>query len=277
VLNLEGAEIKGNIYLKSLARDAKVLAKFNAGGIVNLTGVSAGTLTDAQPDWPSELRLEGFVYKSISRADRGKNDPMESARRLQWLKLDRSKPVPTQPYRQLAKVFQDTGDRQGAKTVLREMERILSDQSDPLPKNLLWSTIGYGYASENGVWGLAALSGLGWIVYRRRLLQMVPTDKDAARQFEDESTLPTHYPRFSPFIYSLENTFPLVTLGQAAAWHANPGFRMKKNPHDGPKLRFLKWWRSPYPLRLLVWLQVLLGWLFATLFVAGVSGLIQRS
>jgi hypothetical protein len=67
--------------------------------------------------------------------------------------------------------------------------------------------------------------------------------------------LPDYYPRFQPLIFSFKNTFPLVKLGQADKW--------QPNPKSG--------------LRWVVWIQILLGWRLATLFVAGVTGLVQHS
>jgi hypothetical protein len=72
--------------------------------------------------------------------------------------------------------------------------------------------------------------------------------------------LPPHYPRFQPLMFSLETTFPLVKLGQADKWQpdpAAPGF-----------MRILRW---------CIRVQILLGWLFATLFLAAVSGIVQHS
>jgi len=83
---------------------------------------------------------------------------------------------------------------------------------------------------------------------------MTPTDKDAANAFKTGFPVPAHYPKFQPVIYSLENTFPLVKLGQGDKWRP-----LKTGP------------------RWVVWLQILLGWLLATLFVAGIAGVVQHS
>ena len=49
-----------------------------------------------------------------------------------------------------------------------------------------------------------------------------PTDKDAYVYFTVEHRLPDHYERFHATIYSLENSFPLVKLGQVDRWQPDP-------------------------------------------------------
>jgi len=82
---------------------------------------------------------------------------------------------------------------------------------------------------------------------------MVPTSKDAFDSLKANGQPPQYYPRLSAFIYSLENTFPLVKLGQVDTWH--------------PHRRLLRWFK---------WLQNLTGWLLAGLFAAGLAHLVQR-
>jgi len=45
------------------------------------------------------------------------------------------------------------------------------------------------------VWAIAALSGLGWILYRRSYLMggMVPTEKDAGGEFKPDGQTPSRY------------------------------------------------------------------------------------
>jgi len=124
-----------------------------------------------------------------------------------------------------------------------------------------------GYAPANAIYLLAGVTALGWIVYRRNLLAIVPSDKDAAATFKNNGTLPPDYPSFAPFFFSLENTFPLVTLGLTEKWQADPA------PPVGGKG---KWTGNPRFVRIFIWVQILVGWLLATLFVAGISQLVQN-
>lgn len=90
---------------------------------------------------------------------------------------------------------------------------------------------------------------------------MVPTEKEAYQQFKylaTEGQVPAHYPTFSAPVYSLENSLPLVKLGQAAKWQPDPA-------PDG--WAWVRWFLRG---------QILLGWLLATLFVAGVNGIVHK-
>jgi hypothetical protein len=92
---------------------------------------------------------------------------------------------------------------------------------------------------------------------------MVPTDKDAAAGFRPAQGPPPYYEHFHALAYSAENTFPLVKLGQIDKWAPNPNER-----------RFFSWGGS---LRWFQWGQVVIGWILATFFVAGVTGVVSRS
>jgi hypothetical protein len=102
------------------------------------------------------------------------------------------------------------------------------------------------------------LFGAGWFVYWANYpTGLAPTDKTAYEEFK-QGKLPNHYPRFHASIYSLENSLPLVKLGQADKWQPDPA--------------------ATRPRRVLYFLrfQILVGWGLTTFFVAGVSGILRR-
>jgi hypothetical protein len=124
----------------------------------------------------------------------------------------------------------------------------------------LRALIGYGYEPGKAIWLLLVLwllgAGLCW--YSGTQGVIVPTDKEVYSHFDSRHELPGYYPGFQPLIFSLENTFPLVKLGQAEKWQPDPR----------PTLGLIMRW--------FVWIQVVLGWLFATLFGAAVLGIVQH-
>jgi len=210
--------------------------------------------------------LEDFVYDNIALkatafpADLAGGYSPTASIGLAWLKRDPFHA--TQPYRQLAQVLENRlGDLTGATTVREALEEILSKREDSWPAGLLRSSIGYGYRPENAIWGLGILTAVGSLVYWRayRMALMVPTNRDAFQTFTAEGRNPEHYPTLSPLIYSLENTFPLVKLGQTDHW--------QPRPLRSTRALCLRWFR---------WIQILLGWLLAGLFAAGVARLVQR-
>jgi hypothetical protein len=256
---------------------------------LDLDDVSVGSLYDDESSWPSagKLSVDGLTYKRIS-------SPMDARSRLRWLSLQRE--FALQPYRQLARILSDGGDGEGARQVLFEMERLQRKNNDDFGTaawdELLRRTVGYGYYPERALWPLLAMSGLGWIIYRRSYLRgaMAPKDKEAYQAFKEQGRPPSYYGNFSPLVYSVENCAPLVNLGQADHWGPDPNPTLQERPTSivrGRFARLRKAWNaatnaldrlaeSPRFLRIFVWIQILLGWLFATLFVAGVTGIVRR-
>jgi hypothetical protein len=281
-LTCTGSKFAGEL----IAERASVKATLHWNRIVDakdvrldLVDTSVGTLVDDVKSWPARGNLcpDGFVYKRISG-----DAPKDAQSRLGWLDLQDG--FARQPYRQLAKVLKDEGDEVGARHVLFEMERRRRAQDDREPRQRLWSwtlktTIGYGYHSVWALWWLLGLmfiwSGLYWGGYC--VGSMVPTDKSAYCAFEqDRNSLPAFYEHFHAVVYSLENSFPLVKLGQLDRWQPDP------SPHkyviciwNWPTC-FSLWISLAGSIRWLRWIQTLLGWILATLFVAGVTGIVRR-
>jgi hypothetical protein len=220
-IHLGPAVVKGTIFFRAgYGPKAGTNPKFEASGIIDLRGAVCSNLADERDGWPEpgHLWLDGFVYDRF-RHEPPQDCPVDAENRLKWLKLDATG-TSTQAYRQLARVLQDSGDPSGATQVLEAMEAELARKHDLFPVRWLKWTIGFGYRPQNAVWGLLVVWVLGALLYsygdQRRMF--VPSDKDAALYFHSRLTTPDYYPSFSPLIFSLENTFPLVKLGQAEKW-----------------------------------------------------------
>jgi sRNA-binding regulator protein Hfq len=247
-------------------------------GALDLTDASVVTLEDDVGSWPAagNLFLDGFVYGRISGGA-----PKDVTSRLDW--LARQEEFAPQPYRQLARVLRDEGNDSGAREVLHEMEVKRRDKEDDTALEHFWSrvlrrTIGYGYYPGRALRWLAwlALAGmiLFWAGYCAHLI--VPTDKDAYTLFSNGRQLPAQYEKFHASIYSAENSFPLVKLGQIDLWQPDPSprrfvIRIWNWPHSCPiwigLAGLLRWFR---------WIQILLGWVLATFFLAGVTGVVRN-
>lgn len=282
LIDLNGAKIGGDLVL--IGGDLA-----HAG--LDLRGASAASIWDDWSDsgrkpnsWPSKgnLGLDGFVYHRI---DAGSRNPEI---RLKWLELQPEKPFAAQPYLHLAEVLKAHGDDDGATRVYVAMEdrrQSTSDYSGRLEKSavqaeglaLRW-TIGYGYRPLLAFPWILGLTGLSWILYRRSYVAggIVPSEKDACETYKKLRKVPGHYPKFSPAIYSVENSLPLVKLGQADKWQPDPAPSATQPPLGGWIKRFDRFVTSPRFLRRFLWAQILLGWLLATLFLAGISGVIRK-
>jgi hypothetical protein len=258
---------------------------------LDFRNASVGAIWDDQASWPDRgnLLLDGFVYEIIS------SGPTGAEERLEW--LDRQGVFKPQPYRQLAKVLRERGDDGGAKQVLFELESRAraEDRKRLVHSPVRWlirssadvisdATVGYGIYPGRAMWYLCGLTALGWIVHRRaqRVGAMAPTDKDAYAEFLKSQT-PVHYEPFNPLIYSLENCVPLVKLGQDERWQPDPNPQRSVPPVAGGKLRLVvdsvldfvvrDWAVTPAALRWFRWIMIGLGWLLATFFVAGLTGI----
>ena len=282
---------------------------------LDLRGATAGSVADDEKSWPARgnLHLDGFEYGRISGSPSDdafgevaeeesseiqkrlggrlvEDSPTDARSRLKW--LDRDAVFKPQPYRQLAKVLQQTGDEEGAKQVLFEMEnrvRAQARRSLILPNRLLqWvfdngykGTVGYGLYPLRAVWELGMLWGLGFVLFRRARV-MAPTDKEAYSSFRESGELPKHYPRFSAPIYSLENCVPLVKFGQDDHWQPDPNpqsFVSAAVPTTDLwmrlRTRYLRLRTSPRWLCSARWFMIALGWVLATFFVAGLASMIK--
>ena len=253
---------------------------------LDLRNASVGSIDDDEASWPAKtcLTLDGFTYARIS------NGPMSAESRLRW--LDRMDRFTAQPYRYLAKSLRDTGDDAGARRVLYELEDRRRKGTNRKSYRRCWDwvlkrTIGYGQRSEWALLWLLGLTLLGSTLFGCGYLGggMVPSDKDAYLRFEQEGTPTPYYPRFNALAYSFEHAFPLVNFGMKDHWEPNPS--------DAQRVPVVQWrafrtmsnvtFRGYYVFRLCVpgllhywlWFQILAGWVLATLFVAGLTGIVK--
>ncbi|HWY22579.1 MAG TPA: hypothetical protein VNX26_15235 [Candidatus Acidoferrum sp.] len=266
---------------------------------LDLSRTSAGSFTDDEKSWQktAEYHLDGFTYEHIIGID----TPRDAETRLNW--LNHQKAFAPQPYRQLARVLHDMGYDDAAKQVLFELEgRVRAEEREGLFARhpvrgvfdstadfLSWATIGYGIHPGWAALESIGLAGLGWIIFRRayRLGAMVPTAKEARDTF-CKGQVPEQYQPFAPLVYSVENCVPLVKFGQDERWqpNLNPS-RSRATPPSRPRRRFAHAVDivldkivpasliTPAFLRWFRWVMIGLGWLFATFFVAGLSGLVK--
>ncbi len=288
-----GATIKQTLYWK----DIRAISN------LKLSDLKVDLLDSDANSWPKKghLWLDGFTYRSVT-------GPFENSDfRERWLRL--SSPFSEQPYTQLARFLQDIGDSEGAKEVLSQMEgdsrenarqrfgtfRKMEDYGQDL---LVRSTTGYGIYPLRAVYGLGLLAGVGWIIHRRAKVQnaMAPSEKEAYEIYHKTGKLPEHYPPFHPLIYSLENCIPLVKLGQDEKWQPDSTPLAKTSVTAVPaamnwrgrtrERAKLGWeWvaqRTIDPmfiraerLRWVRWILIMLGWILATFFAAGIAGIVK--
>ncbi len=242
-LDLHGAEIKGGLQLlpKSVSNE----------WALDLREVTATNFHDKQSGWPvyNNLKLDGFVYGHIDN-----DSPKDAKKRVEWLRRQGAAHFAIQPYEQLAKVLREEGDDAGARAVLIKMhvDQFWNTKIGFLERCksvVLWATIGYGYAPWRALWGIALLVVTGFFLFRRGIRRgwIISTEEH-----------PERYKPFSPLTYSLETLLPLVDLYQSKHWIPDA------NTRDGRNLRRY------------LWFHTLAGWFFASMLIAGVTGLVQK-
>jgi hypothetical protein len=280
-LNADRMNVQGNVMFRSGFSAAGEVRLVNAvvkgtlvwtgvhnpgGTLLILRNGTAGAIQDDKASWPDagKLDLDGFVYGHIA------TDLTDTKNRLRWLKLQQE--FTPQPYRQLAKVMKDAGFDRGERRVLFEMEdRIWKEEGGWVAALFRWPlslVVGYGYYPMRALLGLAILVVIGWGVYARAKSagMMVPKDAQAYAYFKQNGRAPASYESLGPLVFSLENSLPLVKLGQTDYWRPDPA----------PERESGGWLSSPRFLFGFLRLQILLGWILATLFIAGVTGIVQK-
>lgn len=234
--------------------------------------------TDAKKDdvhiKEGHLRLDGFVYGRISRK------PKEWSTYLCWINKqfpEGSLEFVPQPYLQLAKVLKEEGDLKGAKCILVEMERRRARHQEASQRARkrnwfkrkmlkLWNltkelTVGYGYYPWRAFIGILILCLVGSVIFHCGKRNMTPTHPD---HYSKDT-----YVTFNPLLYSVENSLPLVKLGQSDNWQPRP------RP-EFPEVDGMKW---PFCTGLLGEFrafQIALGWFLTTMGVAGLAGIVRK-
>jgi hypothetical protein len=286
----ESAVIKGNFVWSGIPQSETIR--------VSMVNTSAGGLMGDVKSWAGaaagKQQLDGFVYGHVKDL----TNNLEG--RLDWLRSQDS--FTSQPYLQLAKVLSDEGEDAAARHVLysMEIERRKKEKRPSAPSwkisnfkqgvsyllyplRLVWNftlrmTIGYGYYTDWCLRWLLLVIVSGWLIFYVGYYagNVVPTNETAYATFKTSGAAPAYYGRFHAFIYSLENSFPLVKLGQADLWQPDPNSSAtppaSRQSRRVPKLFF----ESAKFLASFRWFQILAGWFLATMGVTGLSGVIRK-
>ncbi len=267
-LNAERATINGPLYWVNI--------KITPRTVLDLENASVETLWDDAASWPStgNLTIEGFTYDAFS------GGPDDASSRLKWLTLQPAGYHP-RPYRQVAKVLNDSGREYDASTVLIAKEEQHREFGGLSWIGRAWNfmldvTIGYGHRPLRALWWIFGFVLLGTVLfgwgYHARIV--TPTDEAAYQAFVNTGAAPPHYPPFNAVIYSLENFLPVVDLNQGNFWRPNPRHRRGGALHmAGATLdpeaipgTLLRWY---------LWIHILAGWTLTPLLFAGLSGIVR--
>jgi hypothetical protein len=285
-LNAAGAQITGQL----VWRPAKEVS-----GQVNLEGATVGQLEDDWSGeraldgfWPADgrLRLDGFTYRRLGVDQQATveqrldwiHSQYRAKQRAQWVWIDTMAPpivvsapesaagFGTQPYEQLAAVYQEAGQDTEARKVAiaRRYDLRKYGNLSPYRKFGNWFgywTIRYGYRTWRAGVALGALFlitlALSFCAQNHHL--MVPVgDIEGLHSVPSATKCTSSYPCFYALGYTVDTVVPILNVHQAQYWGP-----------DG---------RTPWGEAWVVWtwIATVFGWAFTTLLVVGYTGLVRQ-
>jgi hypothetical protein len=190
----------------------------------------------------------------------------------------------TQPYTQLASVYQAIGQDEQANAVLVARAERIGELAPILSAQGLWyrylgRLIGYGYEPFRAIKIGLAIVAIGTLVFAlgasRNLMAETKLAEHVLSQEGERRLVSATYPRFNPLVYSLDVFLPFVDLQQICYWL--PGERVGGPATSRNCLLHLGGWSLKWSavLRSYFWFQTLAGWTLCTLLAAAVTGIVE--
>ncbi len=254
-------------------------------GHLHINGLRYGVI-QLWEDHEDELQVQGMGKKEAKEARRKRHQrfkewlelqPREDKKKINILARKSDSSLSGQPYEQLIKALRQEGDREGAREIAIAKRRL---EAGDLPTWIRWAhklflgkLIDYGYRPWKvlplmlGIWlfgvlvfGLADRYGFmkptdGTVV----VAQHQSTKRDMPPSILGQQEVPASYPRFNPWAFSADTFLPIIDLHQATYWLP------QETPLFSGAILFAYY----------LWLHTALGWILATIAIAGLSGIIK--
>lgn len=280
--------------------DSSVHAKID--GHLSLSGLAVRALYDDPPSWPNRfytrapsertpnhIFMHGLHYQELGRS-------IDAATRLNWLGRQNPTDEDLNSYAELSTFLTKAGhDDEATKLAIVREKRLRSRRFRSLPvmrrilaapahffveRLLLGIGIGYGYRP----WRMLAALVIVWVacgwLYQEAAQQGVFAPLDA-QVFLDNGhracssgnwttckELAPEYPRFKPWMYSLDVLLPVIDLGLETKWapRSDPVV-LSIGPASVPV--------SGYVPRAVMWFEIVFGWIGGALLAAAAAGLVK--
>lgn len=174
----------------------------------------------------------------------------------------------TQPYEQLASVYQQAGQNSEAHEVVLERRRDVRRYGNLTGYRkalnlLLDKTIQYGYQTWRAVLMIAVVYAVAvavFLVAQHHAGLIVPLmETSSGKPAPPVTQCTSSYPCFYPAGYAIDTVIPIINVHQATYW--------------GPNGQ-ASWGHA---LTVFTWVCTALGWALATLTVAGYTGLVRNT
>ena len=263
----------------------------NVIGDVDLRQVDARVFSDDHSiaNGTARISLDGFTYARLHDC------PMRAADWISWLKRQPPEHLDggfrPQPWAEIMRVLRDMGHDEDAKLIAIERAKILAHRADSGPLRRWWDaflgfSVGYGYKPTRALWISAIFVVIGWGVFFTAdyLGYMSPRDGTVVTELAAHPSehIPPQYTEFNALVYALDVYLPVIELGQDAAWGPTDVARSDA-PTRPPgcsiigKVQLIAIWLARNGFhRFVYWSEVIFGWIFISLFVAGMSGIMKK-
>lgn len=289
----EGASVAGTWFL------VEMLEPLCAA---TLAGFTVGVLSDDEGAWGSELVLDDFKFGSLAGGS-----PTDATKRITWLRKQNTDHLTStefkpRPWQQVRNVLHGMGHFEDARQVaiaLEDQRRTIGliGQTPAgwpwvraVPNRLVsiglhWlfgKLIGYGYRPVRLVLWMMTVWLISAFVFWSAALHGVMGPSNPL-VFNDPklsacrdnwylcADLPEEYTGFSPLAYSLDVLLPLVNLEQEKDWAP-----LIPTPQASWWKELGANWSFKHFTRVVVWAEILFGWIASLLLVAVFSGLAKR-
>jgi hypothetical protein len=310
-VRLHGTVIEGALNVLGALLDPKAEVNLSDASCAVLVDAP-----ESWPQEAGKLVLDGFVYGRIERPGDPARRLRWLRLQVPEKGSVRGALFWPQPYRQLAAVLRMQGHDAEAKAILIGLARDRRRWADlgwasRAWQWVLWITIRNGYQPLRSLYALLILWTVGFLAfgwgYQKQVI--VPTDKLAYESLKAEKALPGNYEPFCALVYAIDTALPIISLGQRDRWH--PGAEPSRSGgsllsagsqaelQKGTQSEVHGWvydaicrasftqrwdprakWVEPATLATTLgmfrFVYIVLGWFFASMLAAGVSGLVGR-
>jgi hypothetical protein len=279
-INLDGSIIKGALMIESVSGLERKIS-------ISLASVKADVFCDNLYKFDYELLIDGFVYSRI-----GKDAYTSAEKRIDWLKcqyLDHlGNHFRPQPWQHLIRTLRRMGHSAEADEVaiaFQDQRREAGKVTTLVGRCLHWGFgkfAGYGYKPLRllkimiGVWFACGFfyenaADRGWIAPGNPVLFQdarydVCRPENGGNWVTCAVETPPEYSAFQPYFYSLDVILPLVDLQQERDWAPIVG------KSKGAEGNYTYGWY----VRMVMWFEILFGWVASLLLVAVLTGLTNR-
>ncbi|MGA2350589.1 MAG: hypothetical protein ABSF70_09180 [Terracidiphilus sp.] len=289
-LSFKGAKVAGVVCQNTVVNGDLIWQRIEKSEStrLNLVGAKVRNLRDDRRSWPEKemLDLDGLVYEDLTLHGPLSDEdikyqtytdelPLIAKERIDWIMLQsRECRTEPQPWMQLRDLLERKSDRKGAKYVLFRF-RCLQAQKSWIP----WRSCRklYAWIEENPLrigWSIALTLLIGtsiftWGGWQHAMIETVRYQPNAIKENGEVKPVSPHYPKYQPFVYTLENAVPLVKLGMDDKWTPDPSpdFCRPWFPRK-PWLYFI----STYGILVFTrWALIVGGWIQATILAASVA------